>query len=42
MLNSLEEMMLICHVSFRFIQNKSDIGLVVFNFTKSIAQKPHK
>lgn len=42
MLNSLEQMMLSCHVSFRFIENKNDIGIAIFNFTKSIAQKPYK
>ncbi|CAI6351955.1 unnamed protein product [Macrosiphum euphorbiae] len=42
MLNSLEQMMLSCQVSFRFVQNKNDIGLAVFYLTKSIAQKPYK
>lgn len=42
MLNSLEQMMLSCQVSFRFVENKNDIGLAVFYLTKSIAQKPYK
>ncbi|KAL5243730.1 hypothetical protein ACI65C_011140 [Semiaphis heraclei] len=41
-LNSLEQMMLNCQVSFRFVENKKDIGLAVFYLTKSIAQKPFK
>jgi len=41
-LNSLEQMMLSCQVSFRFVENKKDIGLSVFYLTKSIAQKPFK
>ncbi|XP_060835314.1 crossover junction endonuclease EME1-like [Rhopalosiphum padi] len=42
MLNSLEQMMLSCQVSFRFVENKNDIGLAVLHLTKSIAQKPYK
>ncbi|XP_022168365.1 crossover junction endonuclease EME1-like isoform X3 [Myzus persicae] len=42
MLNSLEQMMLNCQVSFRFVENKNDIGLAVLYLTKSIAQKPYK
>jgi len=42
MLNSLEQMMLRYHVSFRFIDNKNDLGLAICYFTKSIAQKPYK
>lgn len=42
MLNNLEQMMLSCQVSFRFIENKNDIGLAVLYLTKSIAQKPYK
>lgn len=42
MLNSLEQMMLSCHVSFRFVDNKKDLGLSICYLTKSIAQKPYK
>ncbi|XP_027847299.2 crossover junction endonuclease EME1-like [Aphis gossypii] len=42
MLNTLEQMMLSCQVSFRFVENKNDIGLAVLYLTKSIAQKPYK
>lgn len=42
MLNSLEHMLLNCHVSFRFIEDKKEIGLTVLHLTKSIAQKPFK
>lgn len=42
MLNSLGRMMLSCHVSFRFVENKNDIGTTIMYFTKAIAQKPYK
>ncbi|VVC36227.1 Hypothetical protein CINCED_3A003417 [Cinara cedri] len=41
-LNNLQQMLLCCHVSFRFIENKNDIGLAILYFTKSIAQRPYK
>lgn len=42
MLNKLNQIMLSCQVSFRFIENKNDIGLAILYYTKSIAQKPYK
>lgn len=42
MLNSLSQMMLKCGISFRFIENKNDIGLAIVNFTNSIANRPYK
>lgn len=41
-LNNLQQMMLICGVSFRFVVNKIDIALAIVSFTNSIANKPYK
>ncbi|XP_025421030.1 crossover junction endonuclease EME1 isoform X1 [Sipha flava] len=42
MLKSLEQMLLSCSISFRFIENKNEISLAILYYTKSIAQKPFK